>query len=81
MRILVAADAAMVVGIDETTPRRRGAKIAAKGTYRDSARESFDFFVKTSGVRWVAMMLLTPIPWASRGWALPFLTVLAPSER
>ena len=27
------------------------------------------------------MMLLTPIPWAKRVWALPFLTVLAPSER
>ncbi len=27
------------------------------------------------------MMLLAPIPWAKRIWALPFLTVLAPSER
>lgn len=27
------------------------------------------------------MMLLTPVPWAKRVWALPFLTVLAPSER
>jgi hypothetical protein len=27
------------------------------------------------------MLLLTPIPWACRVWALPFLTVLAPSER
>jgi hypothetical protein len=26
-------------------------------------------------------MLLVPIPWAQRIWALPFLTVLAPSER
>ncbi len=26
-------------------------------------------------------MLLAPIPWAARVWALPFLTVLAPSER
>lgn len=26
-------------------------------------------------------MLLVPIPWAARTWALPFLTVLAPSER
>jgi len=27
------------------------------------------------------MMLLVPIPWAHGTWALPFLTVLAPSER
>ncbi len=26
-------------------------------------------------------MLLVPIPWAARVWALPFLTVLAPSQR
>jgi hypothetical protein len=26
-------------------------------------------------------MLLSPMPWAGRVWALPFLTVLAPSER
>lgn len=26
-------------------------------------------------------MVLTPIPWAARVWALPFLTILAPSER
>ena len=27
------------------------------------------------------MILLAPIPWVKRVWALPFLTVLAPSER
>lgn len=26
-------------------------------------------------------MLLTPIPWAQRLWALPMMTVLSPSER
>ena len=26
-------------------------------------------------------MLLVPIPWVKRVWALPFLTALAPSER
>lgn len=36
--------------------------------------------MKTSGLRWICLMLLTPIPWACRVWALPFLTVLAPSE-
>ena len=37
--------------------------------------------VKASGLRWLSLMLLTPIPWAQQVWALPFLTVLAPSER
>ena len=38
--------------------------------------------MKASGLRrWVCLMLLVPVPWASRAWALPFLSVLAPSER
>jgi len=81
IRTFVPPDAPIVVGLDEHIERRRGAKIAAKGIYRDAVRSSKSFFVKTSGLRWVSMMLLTPIPWAKRVWALPFLTVLAPSER
>ena len=79
--MFVASTSPIVVGIDETIERRRGAKIAAKGIYRDPVRSSQAFFVKTSGLRWVSMMLLAPIPWAKGVWALPFLTVLAPSER
>ncbi len=71
----------IVVGIDETIERRRGSKIGARGIYRDPVRSSKEFFVKTSGLRWISLMLLTPIPWAQRVWALPFLTVLAPSQR
>lgn len=71
----------LVVGIDESLERRRGAKIAAKGIYRDPVRSSRSHFVKASGLRWVSLMLLAPIPWAGKVWALPFLTALAPSER
>ena len=85
LRALVAAfvprDAPVVIAVDDHIERRRGAKIAAKGIYRDAVRSSKSFFVKTSGLRWVSAMLLAPIPWAPRVWALPFLTVLAPSER
>ncbi len=81
VRTFVPDDAPIVVGLDEHLERRRGGKIAAKGIYRDAVRSSKSFFVKSSGLRWVSMMLLTPIPWAKRVWALPFLTVLAPSQR
>lgn len=85
LRLLVAAFVAegtpVVMGIDEHIERRRGAKISAKGIYRDPVRSSKSFFVKTSGLRWMCMMLLAEVPWAKRVWALPFLTVLAPSER
>ncbi len=81
LRAFVPDDAPVVVGIDETIERRRGPKIAARGIYRDPVRSSKGHVVKTSGLRWVSMQLLAPIPWSGRVWALPFFTVLAPSER
>jgi DDE superfamily endonuclease len=76
-----ARSGAVILGLDDTIERRRGAKIKAKGIYRDPVRSSHSHFVKASGLRWLSLMLLAPIPWAQRVWALPFLTVLAPSER
>jgi hypothetical protein len=76
-----ASSGPIVMGLDDTIERRRGAKIKAKGIYRDPVRSSHGHFVKASGLRWLSLMLLAPIPWAKRVWALPFLTVLAPSER
>jgi hypothetical protein len=77
----VPADVTLVLGLDDHIERRCGEQIAAKGIYRDAVRSSQSFFVKTSGLRWVSLMVLTTIPWVGRIWALPFLTVLAPSER
>ena len=71
----------VILGLDDTIERRRGAKIKAKGIYRDPVRSSHSHFVKASGLRWLSLMLLAPVPWVKRVWALPFLTVLAPSER
>ncbi len=78
---LDSATAPLVFGIDETLERRRGQQIKAKGIYRDGVRSSKSQFVKASGLRWISLMWLTPIPWAGRVWALPVLTALAPSER
>ena len=63
----------LVVGIDETLERRYGKKISARGVYRDPVRSTHETFVKSSGLRWVCVMLLVEVPWASRVWALPFL--------
>jgi hypothetical protein len=71
----------LILGIDETLERRYGKKIAARGVYRDPVRSTHETFVKSSGLRWVCVMLLVEVPWASRVWALPFLSALAPSER
>lgn len=71
----------LLMALDDTIERRRGPMIAARGVYRDPVRSSQGHFVKTSGLRWLCLMLIAPIPWAKRYWALPFCTVLAPSER
>ena len=84
LRMLVAAfvpgDATIVLGADETLERRRGAKIAGLGGFRDAARSTAKNKVKSMGLRWVSMMLLVSVPWNKRTWALPFLTVLAPNR-
>jgi hypothetical protein len=64
----------LVVGIDETLERRYGRKISARGIYRDPVRSTHETFVKSSGLRWVCVMLLVEVPWACRVWALPFLS-------
>jgi hypothetical protein len=85
LRLLVAAfvpaQADIVIGLDDTIERRWGPKISARGIYRDPVRSSKGHFVKVSGLRWLSAMLIVPIPWAGRLMALPFLTVLTPSER
>jgi len=69
-----AAFGPVILGLDDTIERRRGIKIKAKGIYRDPVRSSHSHYVKASGLRWLSLMLLVPIPWARRVWALPFLT-------
>jgi hypothetical protein len=84
LRLLVAVfvpRGVVLFGLDDTIERRRGEQITAKGIYRDPVRSSHAHMVKASGLRWLGCMLLTPIAWANRVWALPFLTVLCPSER
>jgi hypothetical protein len=74
--VLVPPGAVIVLGADDTVERRTGRRIKAKGCYRDAVRSSKKYVVRCFGLKWVAMMLLVPVPWAKRVWALPFLTVL-----
>ena len=76
-----AAGVPLVLGADDTIERRKGEKIREKGVFRDPIRSSRKYTVHTFGLRWMSMMLIVAGPWSSRVWALPFLTVLAPSEK
>ena len=78
---LVTCGVPVVVAADETLERRWGPKIKEKGIFRDAVRSSKKYTVYSAGLRWVSMMLLLPVPWSQRVWALPFLTVLAPGEK
>src|SRR5258708_7137660 len=76
----VAAGMPVLIGVDETIERRWGPKIVRRGIYRDPVRSSKSHLVKASGLRWVSLMLIVDMPWIGRAWALPFLTVVAPSK-
>lgn len=71
----------VVIVPDDSIERRWGPHIRDRGIYRDPVRSSRGFCVKTSGLRWLWLAVVPPIPWAKRRWALPFLTILAPSQR
>jgi len=45
----------VVCGLDDTIERRRGAKIKAKGIYRDPVRSRHSHFVRASGLRWLSL--------------------------
>lgn len=76
----VPAGVRVAMAADETLERRRGEKIKALGFFRDGVRSSQRHKNISPGLRWVSLMLLVKVPWSSRVWALPFLTVLAPSK-
>jgi DDE superfamily endonuclease len=74
--LLLPPGATIVFGADDTVERRSGRKIKAKGCYRDAVRSSKKHVIRCFGLKWVSMMLLVPVPWSRRVWALPFLTIL-----
>lgn len=71
----------VMIAVDETIERRKGNKIKVKGKYRDAVRSTQRVVVKCWGLKWICMAVLILPPWSKRYWALPFLTLLAPSGR
>ena len=75
VRGMVPPGAPLVRGADETVERRSGRQSQAKGGYREAVRASRKHVGKCFGRKGVSLRLLVPVPWATRGWAVPFLTV------
>lgn len=79
--VLVPAPGVIVIGADDTLERRRGKRIKGVGCDRDAVRSSRHYVVKCFGLKWLCLMLLVKLPWSSRVWALPFLTVLCRAQQ
>jgi len=75
----VDTDAPLLLVIDDTLERRYGRRVAYKARYHDPVRSAIGHVVTTSGVRWLCVCALVRVPWSSRPWALPFLTVPCPT--
>jgi hypothetical protein len=78
---LVPVNLPIIIGVDDTIERRKGKKIRDKGCYRDPVRSTKKHVIRCFGLKWLSMMLIVPVPWSERHWALPFLTALTPSEK
>jgi hypothetical protein len=74
---VIPRDWPIVLAADDTVERRSGRRIKARGCYRDPIRSSRKHVVRCFGLKWVALMVLVPVPWSQRVWALPVLTALS----
>jgi hypothetical protein len=71
----------LTFAIDETLERRWGKKIRIRGHYRDPLASSKERSVSASGIRWIVLALIVTVPWAARPWALPILSLPAPTPK
>jgi len=75
----LAPETPLVVAVDDHLERRYGRHVAGKGRYHDAVRSALRHPITTSGIRWLCCAAIVQLPWSSRAWALPFLTIPAPS--
>src|SRR5262245_43576839 len=71
----------LTFAIDEASERRRGRKIRIRGHYRDPPASSEERSVSASGIRWVVLALVVTVPWATRPWAPPILSLPSPTPK
>lgn len=68
----------LMLVIDDTLERRKGRKVSLKGWFRDPLSQTNS---SVSAIRWLCLAMLVPVPWSKRPWALPLMTVPAPSVK
>jgi hypothetical protein len=73
---LLDPDSPVVLAADDTIERRSARHIPACGSYRDPRQSSLKHTVACFGLRWLSLTLIVKLPFSSRPWALPFMTLL-----
>jgi hypothetical protein len=63
--------------VDETLERRWGPQITKRSPYRAPLLSGKGLSISNSGLRWIIVALVVPVPWTPRRWALPFVAVCA----
>ena len=81
IQAFLAPGVGLTFAIDETLERRWGRKIRIRGHYRDPLASSKERSVSASGIRWIVLAMIVTVPWAARPWALPILTLPAPTPK
>ena len=81
IQALLTPGVGLTFAIDETLERRWGRKIHIRGHYRDPLASNKERSVSASGIRWIVLALVVTVPWAARPWALPILTLPAPTPK
>jgi hypothetical protein len=71
----------IIISIDSTIERRKGARIKGLGRQRDPVKSTKSNKVLTIGLNWLVCAMHTKFPWTNQAWACPFLTILMPPER
>lgn len=81
IRTFLAPGLPLVILIDDTLERREGKKIRYKSRFHDAVLSTAAKVVTSMGLRWICMMILVPVPWSERAWALPFMVILTLAPR
>lgn len=78
---VISSNEEILIAIDSTIERRRGPKIKGLGSMRDPIASTKSKKVLTIGLSWLVTAVVIKLPWASKNWALPFLTILMPPKK
>jgi hypothetical protein len=71
-----APEGVVELAVDDTVTEHPGEEVYGKGCHRDPVRSTHSFTAFRWGHKWVALVVLVRVPWATRRWALPLLVAL-----